>query len=64
MEEKKFLGTDDLAKRWGISVATIRSWRTGHNKRGPAYVRIGRRALYDINTVREYEQNHTKISGV
>jgi hypothetical protein len=66
MEEKKFLDTAALSERWGISVSTIKSWRTTNYShiRGPSFVRIGRRVLYLLTVIQEYEKTHTRVRGV
>lgn len=43
MNEKKLLGEKDAARFLGLSVFTLRNWR--HQVRGPAYVRLGLRAI-------------------
>ena len=35
----RFFTTEELAKRWGLTPATLRNWRT--QKKGPAFVKLG-----------------------
>lgn len=46
-----------LLARWEGIVAkgTLDNWRSGKNKRGPAFVKIGGRVLYPIAGVIEWE---------
>jgi len=61
--DKKFLSTKELAERWGIPESALMYWRTTKVNRGPNYVKIGRRVLYDIEVINEYEKNNTTITG-
>ncbi len=63
--ERKFIDTKQLAKRWNKSYKTIESWRaTG---RGPSYYKLGNRILYDLNEIKNIEDqayistNETRI---
>ena len=63
--ERKFIHTKQLAKRWNKSYKTIESWRaTG---RGPSYYKLGNRILYDLNEIKNIEDqayistNETRI---
>ena len=50
----KVLSQKDLADRWYVQPRTIYKWRMQGS--GPPYVRIGRRVLYRIEDVEEYEK--------
>jgi|TARA_B100000424_G_scaffold271299_1_gene273472 hypothetical protein len=63
--EREFIDTKQLAKRWNKSYKTIESWRaTG---RGPSYYKLGNRILYDLNEIKNIEDqayistNETRI---
>ncbi len=45
-----------LAKRWNLKIGTLVNWRA--HKMGPAYVKLGRRIMYQESDVLEYERNH------
>ena len=40
------------ARVLGVAVQTLRNWR--HQRRGPAYVKMGRSVRYEINDLVEY----------
>ena len=63
--EREFIDTKQLAKRCNKSYKTIESWRaTG---RGPSYYKLGNRILYDLNEIKNIEDqayistNETRI---
>ena len=50
----------ELAERWRISPRTLERWRcTGE---GPCYVKIGKRAVYRIEDIEEFERE--RLRGV
>jgi hypothetical protein len=51
---------DQLVERWnGIVVkGTLCNWRSGKNKKGPPFVKIGGRVLYPIAGVLEWERKN------
>ena len=50
----KFLTTEELAARWGVTVATLRNWRT--KKKGPAFVKLGGKLVrYTLTAVEAWE---------
>ncbi|UVF21370.1 DNA-binding protein [Microvirga terrae] len=59
MTDKKFLTPRQLTERWGgeIHERTLANWRA--SSRGPRYLRIGGKILYDLAEVEEYERRHT-----
>lgn len=62
MPEKKFLTPRQLTERWGgeIHERTLANWRA--SSRGPRYLRIGGKILYDIEDVEAYESGR-KVQG-
>lgn len=57
----KLLTTEELAERWGISPQTLCSWRMKSNfGKGPAFIKIGRRALYRLKDVEAFESNNRR----
>ncbi len=55
MSSQRYLTTVELAERWRTSPETCRYWR--HIGRGPRSVKIGRRVLYDLADIEEYERS-------
>lgn len=57
------LTQDELAERWRLSPRTLEQWRW--LGRGPRYVKIGSRVLYDEQEVAAYEagQVHQNTNG-
>ncbi len=43
-----------LAERWNLTIATLSQWRW--NGRGPHYLKIGRRILYRLQDVEDFEE--------
>lgn len=52
-----FLTDVELAKRWHKHRQTLIRWRSAGT--GPPFVRIGRRVLYPLAGVEQYEQANT-----
>lgn len=51
------LTPDEAAARLRTPVKTLANWR---NRRvGPAYIKFGRRVLYPLDKLIEYEKKHT-----
>jgi len=48
-----FLNTEQLAKRWGRHVVTIRKWRSQGT--GPKFIKLGRVVLYPLKEVEKEE---------
>lgn len=55
---KPFLSTSALANRWDIKAATLKQWRW--NGRGPTYLKLGRRVMYRLQDVEQFEQEHLR----
>jgi hypothetical protein len=51
------LTTEELAKLLRCQPETLANWR----RRGPAYVRVARRVLYDPSDVRRWLADHLRI---
>lgn len=64
MNMDEFLTTKQLATRWSLKMGTIRLWRW--YGKGPNYIKVGGRILYDIEKIREFEKEqlrqHTSMS--
>jgi len=60
MSCSEFFTDLQLAERWHIHRQTLISWRTAGT--GPPFVRIGRRVLYPLAGVEQYEQANTIIN--
>jgi hypothetical protein len=60
---KKFISTEELASRWGMSTGTLKNWRS--LKRGPKYLKHGKskkgRAIvsYSLEEIKKYEEQNT-----
>ena len=49
-----FLTPQELAQRWNIASHTLSQWRW--NARGPRYLKIGKRILYRLEDIQEFEE--------
>ena len=52
-EDKNFLTTDELAKRWNMSTDTLEKWR--YEGRGVAYTKLGSVVRYNMDDIKNYE---------
>lgn len=43
----------ELASRWSVKVGTLAAWRA--QRRGPAFIKLGRKVLYSIEAIERYE---------
>lgn len=57
MSSSEFLTDLQLADRWHMHRQTLISWRSAGT--GPPFVRIGRRVLYPLAEVEQYEKANT-----
>lgn len=48
------LDEGELARRWGVSVKTLRRWRKAQY--GPRYCKLGRRITYLITEIEAFER--------
>lgn len=53
MEQPEHLSEKLLARRWGLSHRTLERWR--HDGRGPAYLKIGGRVVYQRADIEAFE---------
>jgi predicted DNA-binding transcriptional regulator AlpA len=51
-EDTELFSEDQVAKRFGLSVATLRNWRA--QRRGPAPTKIGRRSFYRREAINQW----------
>lgn len=51
----------DAASRLGLKVATLRAWR--HQRRGPAFVRLGRSIRYLASDLEAFMYAHRETPG-
>lgn len=49
---------ETLAERWNITKTTLSQWRW--NGRGPKYLKLGRRVMYRIQDVEEFEEQKVR----
>ena len=49
----------EAAKYIGVTVSTLRSWRTKRSKNGPPYTRLGRMVMYPIVELEEHMKART-----
>lgn len=56
----QFLKPEELRARWGDSVSdvTLRTWRM--KRQGPPFVKFGRRVLYPLDRLVEWENKQVK----
>lgn len=53
-DQRLWLSNEDVAKRYDISIDTVRKWR--HEGTGPAGVRFGRHVRYSLVEVERWER--------
>ena len=53
----------ELSERWRglVSLQTLANWRS--QGRGPCYIKVGRKVLYPLDAVEEFEQKNFKASN-
>lgn len=58
MTSSKFLTPEEVAERYrgGISVGTLRNWRT--MRVGPSFVKIGKAVLYPIDELDAWDEKN------
>ena len=59
MSDRKFLTAEELSERsrGSVSIGTLRNWRA--MKIGPAFVKIGKAALYPTNELDAWDRKNT-----
>jgi predicted DNA-binding transcriptional regulator AlpA len=53
-DRMRYAREGEVAKYIGVSVSTLRSWRTKRSKNGPPYTRLGRLVMYPIAELDEH----------
>ena len=53
IEDRSFLLTEQVARRWQISPRTLVRWR--YERKGPPWVAIGGRILYELAAIQAFE---------
>ena len=58
MDERKFLTAEEVSERYrgGISVGTLRNWRTMRVE--PTFIKIGKAVLYPIDELEAWDQKN------
>jgi hypothetical protein len=56
------LDQNDLAQRWRISPRTLEQWRW--RGRGPRYLKIGGRVIYQLSEIESYESTSLHANTV
>ena len=52
----------DVAAMLGVSVRTVRSWRTDQRRGGPDYLKIGMNVRYSAQAIVEYLHRQTRTA--
>ena len=47
-ERTRYVREGEAAKYIGVTVSTLRSWRTKRSKNSPPYIRLGRMVMYPV----------------
>ena len=55
----KHLNQIELSRRWSISHRTLERWRW--LKKGPAYLKMGGRVVYELAAIEKYEASQRKL---
>jgi hypothetical protein len=58
---ENYLTTQELAKRWRMSMGTLENWRL--MKKGPTYEKKGWSVLYPVGAVKLYEKMNPEVVG-
>ena len=58
--ETDSINTADLARRWNLTTITLSRWRV-HGK-GPTFLKLGRRVVYRLEDIEEFEKKRLKAS--
>lgn len=57
----KFLTTQQLAKRYGMTAHSVRMWR--YRRQGPPFIKIANHVLYRLDWLIEWESTQ-KVKGL
>lgn len=52
----EYLTTEELAARWKMHPQSIHNWRAQTPAKGPAFVKIGKKVLYPLDSIVQWEQ--------
>jgi len=52
------LNEHETARRLGLSVQTLRNWRSTRKEGGPCYLRLGRRIVYRERDLEAFENSN------
>ena len=58
-DQRGYVREGEAAKYIGVSVSTLRSWRTKRSKNGPPFTRLGRLVMYPIAELDEHMKERT-----
>ena len=58
-DRTRYVREREAAKYIGVTVSTLRSWRTKRSKNGPPYTRLGRMVMYPIVELEEHMKART-----
>ena len=58
-DRTRYVREREAAKYVGVTVSTLRSWRTKRSKNGPPYTRLGRMVMYPIAELEEHMKART-----
>ena len=53
-DQHTWLSNEDVAKRYGVSIDTVRKWR--HERTGPVGLRFGRHVRYSLAELERWER--------
>lgn len=56
----RYLNTQEVAERLRLSEGTLANWRT--RGEGPQYVKLGRKVLYAVAEIDDYEKRQSRGS--
>jgi hypothetical protein len=60
-EDRKFLLTEQVARRWQISPRTLERWR--YERKGPPWVVVVGRILYKLAAIEAFEASGVRNPG-
>lgn len=57
----KHLNQLELSRRWNVSHRTLERWRW--QRKGPPYLKLGRRVAYEIAAVEAFESSQRRLAA-
>lgn len=57
----KHLNQIELSRRWNLSHRTLERWRW--LKKGPTYLKIGGRVIYELAAIESFESSQRHLAG-